>query len=496
MDDLRGAETRQLHSELILEGVLRPVSDEELSPARLHKLTDPDSHIVRDLRVAWSEREWLDTEGRPHWVKLEPFSLVNSAIFTDLNPSNFDSFEEFLEAARQELRSRYEQRVYFRRLDQYVADASTAEDMVSLTQAYIFLRVNARTNDFVEATSYSHYLMDMFERTGEVLLDPIEGTADPEVVAEFMLPAVRTFIDSPEMQELYRGTDDRKSGVGQFISSQLFRLPESTAEQVGSLRLRSRLHELGYAGFGLTSSARQRLHKTGDSYLTIAALKVLLGAEEGVEVELPEGSLALDDAARDIHGLINLLAKDVKYPVAYQIRQAYQRLGVVANRGGATIAPYRATIIIANAVTDQLNVREMFAGDKQLPKLNDQKLEELPMALQRILFAIDEALLREATEGSIFEGTDLRKRMAYLEALANQWRDHTQKQYFVVGDFVMQLTSMGYTPEQISTLVSEAQAGRPDTKATRHYKGVQQDWRTRTSHVFSRKRRAGYGVIS
>jgi hypothetical protein len=429
-------------------------------------------------------------KGFPYSVFQQPAFEPGLAI-----PGQYPSDEAYAQAARRELAGRYTQDVHFKRLVARVPEVQEPDHMIILTRAFAYVRYGARQAGEFKPLGYHQLLPALFERVGEIHMDPEEGTASPQAIADFMRPSIQTALDDRDLARAHERQNPSGIGFNQSVASAMQRLTDGSAEQVAGGRLRAYLHENRYPGFRPTESSKTIMLRVGDEYLTMRALRHM--RENGLFKKggMPEGKAALYAASDMIYDTIEELAGE-GYSIAGQLLEAYTQLGLphtVARRRAATA--YQNHITLANIVTPELNKRGKLRRKKdQLNQLDLQQFEDLPIAFQRLLSAVDPRLLANATTGSIFEGNPLRLRMSYIEALGVQWAEHRNRP-IAIGNVLLRLLAEGALTDEIRQVASEA-APSGDESTVMTYRRITRDWRVKTGRTKRARTKPGWGVLS
>lgn len=456
-------EARPLVTEAILEDVLRPVDEDlELGSTTQRVLAAGTLEFIGDAQtivcgyrgyssnaIGSLERSKLFTE--PVFVDIDP-EEVRSRINIQRDNQEYVEYsnreetkgavDELAEKALTEFRSRRYQEVYFKRLRTYIESAETAGDMLAITDAYLFMYEGAGKSESFKPVSFLTFMGDMFHRAADITVHEYDGTSNPQDIAEIMEPAVRAFIEHPVAQKMYSG-QDRNRGIDQEVGSRLIQMPHGSAEFVAGHLVRERLTADGY-NMRVTKPVRENIHIRGQRYLTANTIQYLYGAEK--ILSLPEGAHAISMGLNKITDTVATLAKGGQYPVATQMMGAFEKLKQAAKdprkEAGRQIT-FRQFVNLVNAITDQLNQRAEFKGEAAMPRLGEDEFGSMHIGFQRLLYAIDERLLRESLDGDLADGGELRKTMALVEALAGQWEESVKGANMSRGEFAIRLAAFG-----------------------------------------------------
>ncbi len=129
-------------------------------------------------------------------------------------------------------------------------------------------------------------------------------------------------------------------------------------------------------------------------------------------------------------------------------------------------------------------------------EFDKNKIEDVPLALQRVLFAIDPSLLKEAMETLLVDRSDLHMRMVYINALMNQIADYRKVQVGPpIGDFVLMLISLDYDPDMVAEKLHQIMAA-PDDKAKNLIEDTFPDSRRRRNVKRFRLKRRGKDFLT
>src|SRR5690606_11806765 len=161
-------------------------------------------------------------------------------------------------------------------------------------------------------------------------------------------------------------------------------------------------------------------------------------------------------------------------------------------------------IHLANILGQEINKKDGLTGENALGKLDTQSFLEMPATFQRILYAIDPALLQEALQCSVIDSGKLRVKMALVEALSVQWMESRYSSTMTVGDTVMRLAAYGINDDEIFRIIEKMKNDNKGAEQNKTPAGIAiqsirrftDDWRTQTKRVYSRMHKPGYGAIS
>lgn len=500
---------------------VEPQFDEELND-RIHEVSLADGKDVVVGYLAQVEApysKWYDVERngltvvinrkwggvqRPHGYSDRYYNelhfiqdIIDHPQFLETTtPSAFETEEDFKGAVRTEITGRRNQAERFKMLEKLIEGATAPEELVDSVDIYGLMLATAEDFEMPDSSIPGIRKMTrVFVRgAAQMCTDLEDGTADPHEIAQVAYPAIQSLITNPNIQA---HRQDSKSEVVSNISAGLSVTP-GTAESVAGVEIANRLISVGYNNL-TNATIRGQRHRDGERYITGTTLEYLHARGIAAsEVMLPDRADAVETVIRIIEGVV--VGSDD--PVAAQIYGAYNKLRPLKTIPDArNPAHSTATIIIANALTPQLNdqmSRDM--GDtnfEPLQTLDTKQMDNLLPAFDRVIYAIDPAMLNDmVTPRPLEESSDLRLKAIYLEALMQQWEDHGKETQQTIGDFVMRQLALGLSSAQISDKIARLDRRHPDDRASRHYQAVRRDNLTRSTRVDWNKKRRGYGVIS
>ncbi len=471
-----------------VDAIIAHVLEAELPARKRHQLSDPDSmYGIATQRV---------------WIGAEPPSYITSPFqdpkyITSANPADYPGFQEFQSAMLEEYTAREFESLYWRTYGELFGQVINPDDFITLVDVFDYLyRHSVHAEDNIKPPEVAGKII---HRSTDIVTDPSDGSANPDDIASLALPPIVHLLDIQSAIE----SPDLAGTIARQLSAALLRISaEGTADRVASLRIRDRLHELGYPNFGENRNSTRQRHSTGERYISRSALILISHFTLGFQKGLPaSGSEALQTIQSTILNFVQDQANGGNV-IAEQLIGAFERLSPgkgfqVKGVPAARDLPFGTIIHVANELTKQLNHYEGLVGDQLLPQLDTSDLTELPIAFQRILYAMDPALLRVAASDEIplRQAPNLRKQMVYIEALSGQWRDLTRVPGPTVGDYVLRMQSLGWKPDTIRRHLEDLEHRSPDPASSK-LAAISKDPRTNRSHVAAERQRSGYGYIS
>ena len=358
---------------------------------------------------------------------------------------------------------------------------------------------NERAPEFVKASSFVH---KMTQRAADLKADPFRGSAVIDEVVELAEPVARTVLDF----EIERSNKPRNVVERNFAREMIKSEHGGTAEAI-TLEVARRNMAEDYEHISVSTRAmKEKPVRTSDDYITrktflaairSAGLKDTYGNNLIAGLDNPAQPIGLSEAYKVVRSALSL-AEGEDAIVAQRIDAAFEqveeraRTRTTAPRGEVS---FGSIINIANVISKQLpDVYDMPPGTV-LEELDMGDLTNLPAAFQRILAAVGRDTFIEATETPLEEESKIHLHLILVEAIAQAYADdRATAASLTVGDFVLRESARGRTPEQITRMLEDMEAGHEAVSGA--YFASRDDSNVRTKRVFYNRNRPGYGLIS
>ncbi len=478
------------------------------SPRVLHNSADQILTHVLSSPMSTSEymKRKLGTHGAitvdidRYWNRLQGASGLHSILrgavtkpvfIPSADPTDFVRFEDFDAAIRLEMQSRLDQRHYYRVFEGLLTEVEDPSQLIKLVHVYGFLQEHTKGDEV--SLPPETFARRLIQRGTDLVTDPIDGDANPMTAARVAFPAVRLLLD---LQPSLRPQEDPEQ-IGVGFARHVMSIAPGTADRIAGIHVRQMLRDEGYAGFEDTQLSAKRAREVDPNARYISSSTIQVLRDNGIfhAPRLPEGGKAIEVLAVQILDILKDLPER-GLPNAEMILRGFKTLQERHGTDLGSMATINDLIHLSNIIIPQISRWGILIGEAELVEFDRNEIKDVPLALQRVLFAIDPSILKEAMETPLADKSDLRMRMVYINALMNQIADYRKVQVGPpIGDFVLRLISIGYDPDRVAEKLQQIMA-EPDDRARNLIEDTFLDSRIRSNVSRFRLKRPGRDLLS